>query len=122
MHDRVAAPGDLGGAFGGLADVLDDPVDAAPGGESRHRRDHPDLVVVTNRYRHYLRLREADVPDVLVSREPDLAVDELVVLPEGDFSARTTVHHHGEEPTVAPMHSVIHHPRLVTATTAGRWR
>jgi capsular polysaccharide biosynthesis protein len=119
VHDRVAAPGDLGGAFGGLAGVLDDTVDGAPGGDVATVAITPDLVVVTQRYRHYLRLRETDVPDVLVSREPDLTVDELAVLPEGDFSARTTVHHHGEEPTVAPMHSVIHHPRLVTRHYCG---
>ena len=120
MHDRVAAPGDLGGAFGGLAPCARRPGRRGTVGRTSVPSRSPlSLVVVTNRYRHYLMLREADVPDVLVSREPDLAVDELAVLPEGDFSARTTVHHHGEEPTVAPMHSVIHHPRLVTRHYCG---
>jgi capsular polysaccharide biosynthesis protein len=114
VHDRIAAPGDLGGGFGGLAGVLDDAADAGLADSVRTVAFTHELVAVSQRYRHFLLLREADVPDVLVAREPALAVDELAVLPEGDFEARTTVHHHGDEPTIAPMEAVLHHPRLVS--------
>lgn len=114
VHDRVAAPGVLEDALDGPTAVLDDSADPALGEDVGSVAVTRELVVVTQRHRRYLMLREADVPDVLVAREPRLAVDELAVLPEGDFVARTTVHHHGEPPTVAPMSPVLHHPRLVT--------
>ncbi|HEY3528657.1 MAG TPA: glycosyltransferase 61 family protein [Nocardioides sp.] len=114
VHDRVAAPGDLGGGFGGLAGVLDDSADAALGDSVRAVMLTHEPMVVSKRYRHYLLLREIDVPEVLVAREPALSVDELAALPEGRVDSRTTVHHHGAAPTIAPMKDVLHHPRLVT--------
>jgi Glycosyltransferase 61 len=117
VHDRVAGPGVLDGRPGGLTGVLDDDADAVTpelGADVGVVSITRELVVVTQRRRRYLLLREVDVPEVLEAREPQLGVDELEVLPEGDFAARTTVHHHGEQPTVAPLHPVLHHPRLVT--------
>jgi len=114
VHDRVAAPGVLEDATDGLIAVLDDGADPALGEDVGNVAVTRELLVVTQRHRRFLMLREADVPDVLVAREPQLTVDELAALPEGDFVARTTVHHHGEPPAVAPMRPVLHHPRLVT--------
>jgi capsular polysaccharide biosynthesis protein len=73
-----------------------------------------ELVVVQQRVRRVLMLRERDVPEVLTTREPSMSVDELADLPEGDLVSRTAVHHHGGEPSVAPLLPVLHHPRLVT--------
>jgi capsular polysaccharide biosynthesis protein len=73
-----------------------------------------ELVAVRQRRRRLLMLRERDVPQVLAAREPSLSVDELAILPEGDLVSRTTVHHHGDEPSVAPLKRVLHHPTLVT--------
>jgi capsular polysaccharide biosynthesis protein len=112
VHDRVAAPGDVAGGAG-LAAALDDPSDPAT-------RDvgavvvTRELVAVQQRRRRLLMLRERDVPEVLATREPSLSVDELAVLPEGDLVSRTTVYHHGDEPSVAPLSPVLHHPPLVT--------
>ncbi len=113
VHDRIAGPGAVAAAEG-LAGVLDDGADASFAADVGTVAITHDLVVVTQHRRHYLMLREVDVPDVLVAREPQLTVDELDVRAEGDFASRTTVHHHGGEPTVAPLHDVLHHPRLAT--------
>jgi len=114
VHDRIAGPGVLDGASGGPAGVLDDGADAAFAEDVGTVAITHDLVVVTQRRRHLLMLREVDVPDVLVAREPQLAVEEVDVRDEGDLTSRTTVHHYGGEPTVAPLPDVLHHPRLAT--------
>lgn len=107
-HDRVAAPD------GGLplARVLDHPEATLDDvGTVTATRE---LVAVSQRHRRLLLLREADVPALLEEREPELAVEELEALAEGHLAARTTVHHHGGEPSVAPLPRVLHHPRLST--------
>jgi capsular polysaccharide biosynthesis protein len=112
VHDRVAAPEDLGGRTG-LIGVLDDPRDPATrdvGAVAVTR----ELVVVQQRRRRLLMLRERDVPEVLATREPSVSVAELAVLPEGDLVSRTRVHHYGDEPSVAPLSPVLHYPTLVT--------
>ena len=114
VHDRIAGPGVVEGGAEGLAGVLDDGADPAFAEDVGTVAISHDLVVVTQRRRHLLMLRDADVPALLVAREPRLAVDELDVRDEGDFTSRTTVHHHGGEPTVAPLPAVLHHPRLAT--------
>jgi capsular polysaccharide biosynthesis protein len=110
-HDRIAAPAGLDA----LTSVLPSRGRGAElAGDVLAVAVTHDLVVVSQRHGHHLMLREADVPDVLVAREPALEVDELTALREGDLASRTTVHHHGDEPEIAPMRAVLHHPRLVT--------
>ncbi len=113
VHDRAAARDDRGAGMAATAALVDTDGDVAALAIT------PELLVVTQRHHRYLMLREADVPEVLAQREPDLSVDEVQVLPAGSLTSRTTVHHHGDEPTVAPMHDVIHHPRLVTRRYRG---
>jgi capsular polysaccharide biosynthesis protein len=114
VHDRIAGPGAVDSGAEGLVGLLDDGADPAYAEDVGTVAITHDLVVVTQRRRHLLMLRDADVPDLLVAREPRLAVDELDVRDEGDFTSRTIVHHRGGEPSVAPLPAVLHHPRLVT--------
>lgn len=54
----------------------------------------PQLVVITKRHRHYLKLRDANVAEVLATREPGVRVTELQTLPPGEVVSRAEVISH----------------------------
>jgi capsular polysaccharide biosynthesis protein len=54
----------------------------------------PQLVLVTKRHRHYLKLRDANVEQVLAAREPQMKVTALRTLPAGELESRAEVVSH----------------------------
>ena len=54
----------------------------------------PQIVVATKRHKHYLKLRDANVTEMLAAREPTFHVTELQTLPPGELTSRAQVFSH----------------------------
>lgn len=52
------------------------------------------VIVFKQRFRHHLKLRDAEVAQVLAAREPEVRVTELVTLPAGDLRSKAEVVSH----------------------------
>jgi len=78
-----------------------------------------DLVVFGKRKKHLLRLREDDVPTLLVAREPAVRFTEIQRLPGGSLDTGGRVHDHGVEPRVR-VPEVLAYPDHVVRRYEGR--
>ena len=79
-----------------------------------------DLVVVSKRRRHLLKVRHDEAHKILSRREPDLEVQVLESQPAGDLTSASQVHHHGMRQELDEMSSRLSYPELYLRRYTGR--
>jgi capsular polysaccharide biosynthesis protein len=80
----------------------------------------PQLVVASKRHRHYLKLRDANVSELLVAREPTFRVTELQTLPPGELVSRAQVISHDAGVPIPWLPETMPYPPMHLRHYAGR--
>lgn len=78
------------------------------------------LVLVQKRHRHYLKLRDANVEQLLAAREPRVTVTALRTLPAGELESRAEVVSHGAAVPIPWLPKTMPYPPMHLRHYAGR--
>ena len=79
-----------------------------------------ERLVATKRLGHFLKLRDADVDDLLARREPELDVTTVQVEAGGVLTVRADVHSHGDEVTTPVLTGDLPFPAVTARHYQGR--
>ncbi|WP_375502937.1 glycosyltransferase 61 family protein [uncultured Jatrophihabitans sp.] len=79
----------------------------------------PHALLVQQRQRHWWKVREAAIPELLPRRDRDLSWTDLQVLPAGSFRPTTPVTHHGSTVPQTWLDERIDHPAMRVRHYAG---